>query len=346
MIDGTGMHWATGLVIFTQLIFIIHQVFECLKHADNKQERRYLFLLIVLLIHNILAEIFPDQKLNIPIIIQNIVRYSGVLLVLIYCTFYFYRSFELTALKFHTRWGVWLLLISAYFFGIIGFYFLTNNISLSSTYAMIIPGIYSLFLICAIGRAIYKKHKDERLGNLEELTLLFLALSPYGLISFLSILGISQLQELILTNVAFSFFIVAHTREEFRNVRNQDTEVQRLKGMISQLNDQIAHLHNTTKIAKKVEEGDILADVIPKKVPEVTPENPIYDTLFEENCKKHLTKVQIEVIKMINEEADLNYEQIAKKRNKKLVTIKKHMNNIGNKLEVKGKEAILLKLKS
>lgn len=404
------MHGVTSIAILVNLFFITYQVFKCLEHPDDRKRWLHLFLLLLLLTHNSILGLFPDKKLNIPLVLQHFLYDGKGLAVSAYYVFYCYKSFTIPALKFHARWSV-LLFIGLYFTCFISSYTLTNDVALSISYGMTLPAVYSFMLVVITGKAIYQRYKDEPLGHLDEVAFTFITVLPWGLIPLLSTLGIGQLQALILTNTGFLLFCLFHAKKEFRAVREQSAIVQSKNQIIANREAEIVHLRNllevvavenmqkrkaTTQSMKKLiveKDAEILrqrdlleateikqrhhlqsiSQIIVEKDAEIlrlhhllgdtetiNPKNEVLDTLledtnqdipiqpisnasFEENCKKYLTKAQAEVI--ILSSKGYNYKEIAKRRgNKKEDTIKKIMNNISKRLNMRGRKNILIKL--
>lgn len=251
LIFGSAMHLATGVVILIEFIFIIHQVFLVLEEPNDKKRQYYFWLLFLLLIYNVTGGLFPDDRNGIPLVMQYLLCYGGGLAISAYYPFFFYKYFALSALKFHVKYGVWLFLIGSFFlFFIIGFT-LTNNISLAINCGMAIPLGYSFILLFAIGRAIYDQYGGETISNSKEVILMFISIFPWGLMAIMSIIDISQLQELILANIGFLFFRVFYVKEEFRRTKKNQLEVQSLEAVVAEKNMEISRL--LTKFNAKVE---------------------------------------------------------------------------------------------
>lgn len=322
LVFGTEMHLATAIVILVEFVFLIHQVFSCLENPHDKQRIRYFWLLFLLLAYNITGGVFPDKHLAIPIFWQSLICYGGGLAVSAYIPFYFYRSYAIHELKFHVKWGVWLFLIFPFYIFFIVGYILTRNIETAVNCGMAIPLIYSFILQFAIGKAIYHKYSHEPIANILEIVLMFISIFPWGLMAIMSIVGISQLQELILANVGFLFFRVFYVKEEFRERREKDTRVHILEKEIIQIQELLT--------TKPLESNKVAT--------------PSGHDLFERNCREFLTPTQTTVIKMISD--GLSYKEVAQARNVSEDAIKDIMQKISLRLNVKGKAAIVEKLNS
>ena len=344
LLFGSQMHWATGIVIIIELFFIIHQFFQCLERPEDKKRRWYFWLLLLLLIYNITGGLFPDEKIKIPIVLQYLLCYGGGLAVSAYCPFYFYKSFAVSSLKFHIKWGIWLFLIGPFFFLFTSCYALTSNIDLAVNYGMAIPLPYSFILLIAIGKAIYKKYEHELICDAKEVVLMFISVFPWGLMAIMSLVGITQLQELILANVGFLFFRVFYVKEEFRGVRKKESNIQVMNHVIAEKDAEIVHLRNLLDAKTEGESGTESNDNHFEEIANDRQNNELSNEIFNKNCKKYLTKAQTEVVKMVNE--GLTYQKIAKMRGVSDSYIRELMSIIGKRLKVKGKANILLKLSS
>lgn len=316
---GSQMHLATGIVIVIELIFLIYQIFRCLESPQNQQQKRYFWLLFLLLIYNITSGLFPDQNIGIPIFWQYLFCYGGGLAVSAYIPFYFYKSFALSALGFHIKKGIWLFLIGPFFLFFSIYYISTKDVSTAMNVGMVIPLPYSFILLLAIGRSIYNQYADESLGNLTEIILMFISIFPWGLMAIMSIAGISQLQELILANMGFLFFRLFYVKKGFRATNKVHADIKLKEYVIAEQNIEIANLHRMLFRESSNE-------------------------LFDKNCEKYLTPTQTSVIKMVN--SGLTYKQVAHARGVSEDSIKEQMSKIGLRLNVKGKRDILLKLNS
>lgn len=244
LLFGSEMHVATGIVILIEVVFIIYQAFKCLEKPDDKKRKWYFLLLFLLLFYNITRGLFPDSKNNIPLILQYLLCHGGGLAVLAYCPFYFYKNFALCALKFHAEWGVWLFLLCPFFVSFAICYYFTCNLNWATTCGMAIPLIYSFVLLLAIGAAIYNQYANESLNSLKEIILMFISIFPWGFTALMTIVGASQLQELIFANTSFLFFRVFYVKEEFREAREKELNIQSLQAVIAEQNMEISQLLN------------------------------------------------------------------------------------------------------
>lgn len=296
---GSQMHWATGFVITVELFFTIYQIFKCLEKPEDKRRQRYLLLLLLLLIHNTIGGLFPDQNINIPIV-ERLLCYVGRLAILAYCPFYFYKSYAMSTLKFHARWGIWLFLIGPFVLLFLGCYALTDNMNFAITCGMAVSIPYSFVSVFTIGRAIYKKYKNWSLGNSKEVVLLFIAVVPWGLMVMMPMLGkISQLEKLILVNTVFLIFCVFYVKEEFWGIRTQELDNRLMENIIAEQDVKILYLEGLLKaeIARDMEDiepDDSCIEEPKKKVPS----DDLDEDRFDENCTEYLTNTQAEIAKM------------------------------------------------
>lgn len=319
LLFGSQMHWATGFVVTVELFFIIYQVFKCLEKPEDKRRQRYLLLLLLLLVHNMIGGLFPDQNMKIPIAGQRLLCYVGRLAILTYCPFYFYKSFTLSALKFHARWGIWLFLIGPFVF--LFCYALTDNMNLAITCGMAVSISYSFVSVFAIGRAIYKKYKNQLFGNSKEVVLLFIAIVPCGLMVMMPTTGgISQLEKLIIVNTVFLIFCVFYVKKEFWGIRTQESDIQLMEGIIAEQDAKILYLEGlrnteTARGIESIEPDDSCIEAVKRDMSS--------DDL-DENCTEFLTNA--EVVKMNNQ--GLIYKESADMREVKEDSSKKLLGDI------------------
>ncbi|HXH99313.1 MAG TPA: helix-turn-helix transcriptional regulator [Sphingobacteriaceae bacterium] len=164
----------------------------------------YLILLFLLIAYNITGGLFPDPKLDISLVTQNIIAYGSGFLMASYFPYYFYKGFELKRLRFHAVYGVPLFLLLPYLaFFVIGYSF-NENLDFAINYGVVIPFFYSFVLLWAIYNAVSIKYKQRSNQNsVVEVIAVFCAVIPWASMPALSYFHVIQLVEVIVTNGGF-----------------------------------------------------------------------------------------------------------------------------------------------
>ncbi|WP_254060875.1 helix-turn-helix transcriptional regulator [Mucilaginibacter sp. L196] len=187
-----------------------------------------------MLFYNITGGLFPDPKINIPLDIQEMIAYGSGFLMASYFPYYFYKTFDLTSLRWHALFGVPLFLACPYLIFFVVVYAINGNLDVDIKYGMIAPFIYALVLLYVMFRAIRKKHKFQRNQNqyIEEIVM-HAAVTPWASLAFFGIVESSQLIEVLCTNtgiIGITFLFI------WRSVKSAREEYERLQELASQGN--------------------------------------------------------------------------------------------------------------
>ena len=164
---GTDMHIVTFVFIILETIMFLYQALFYLQKPFEKKRLYYLILLFLLLVYNITGGLFPDPKLPVSIVLQNILAYGGGFLFACYQPYYFYKAYKLTTLRFHAVYGALLFLFVPYVLFFIIEYTLSNDIDTVVKQGVFVPGIYAVIVLIAILRSIRIKLKEEKQDKLE-----------------------------------------------------------------------------------------------------------------------------------------------------------------------------------
>lgn len=156
------MHIVTFAITIIELVMLVLQTIHFLQRPSDKNRLQYLILLLFLILHNIVAGLFPDENFPIPIGVQTIAAYFVGFLMSIYAVYYFYKVFELDGLKFYATYGALLFLLLPFLVLFIIPFLLTGNTFLSSRMAVVIPFFYGLGYIYQTARCFVKKFRDQR----------------------------------------------------------------------------------------------------------------------------------------------------------------------------------------
>jgi DNA-binding CsgD family transcriptional regulator len=202
------------------------QFFYYLFRPQDRNRLWYLILLFLLLLYNITGGLFPDPKINLPVSTQEMMAYGSGFLMASYFPFYFYRAFNLSALRWHALYGVPLFLMLPYLIFFVIIYAINGNLQGALKWGMIIPFIYAIVLLWVMFRAIMEKNRKEK--NREqflEAVALYIAVSPWASLTVFGVVESSQLTEVLCTN---SGIIVITILFIYKSVKNARQEHERL----------------------------------------------------------------------------------------------------------------------
>jgi len=197
----TQIHLVTFIFIILETVMLLFQLFYYLFRPEDKNRLYYLILLILLLFYNIAGGLFPDPNIPVPIPYQEMIAYGTGFSMASYFPFYFYKAFELKALRWHAFYGVPLFLILPYIIFFVIDYALAGNLDKDLKYGMVAPFLYALVLLWVMFRAIHKQHEVKR-NNQEfvEEVAMYLAVSPWATLALFGFIEESQVVEVLFTN--------------------------------------------------------------------------------------------------------------------------------------------------
>ncbi|MES2827713.1 MAG: helix-turn-helix transcriptional regulator [Bacteroidota bacterium] len=182
-----------------------------------------MILLILLIIYNITGGLLPDENINIPIITQNIIAYGSGFLMASYFPFYFYKGFELMQLRFHALYGVPILLLIPYLVFFVVGYSINGNLDSAIKHGVIIPFFYAIVVLVAILRSIRLKY-FETTGTVDykEMIAVYCAVIPWASMPVLAYIHVSQLTEVIFTNVGFLIITIIFISKSIKKARREN----------------------------------------------------------------------------------------------------------------------------
>ncbi|NRF41119.1 helix-turn-helix transcriptional regulator [Pedobacter foliorum] len=207
LVFNSEMHVTTLLFILLELMMLAVQFYHYRLAPHDKPRLWYLILLGLLIFYNITGGLFPDPDIPFSLSLQNTVAYGAGFLIAAYFPYYFYKSFNLRYLRFQALYGTTVFLLGPYFVFFVLIYSFNENLDFAINYGLIIPFIYSLYLLWAILDAIkrefkVKKEADGISGKMEILSVYF-AVFPWVCLSVFAYFNISQWIEVLVTNAGF-----------------------------------------------------------------------------------------------------------------------------------------------
>lgn len=304
LVFGTEMHIVTFIFVLLEIVMFFYQLLYYLIRPEDKSRMWYLILLSLLLVYNVTGGLFPDPKMDIPIVTQNIIAYGSGFAMASYFPYYFYKAFELEKIRFHALYGVPLFLLLPYIVFFVIAYSFTGNLNFAIKYGVVIPFFYSFVVLWAIAKAVLVKYRERaQQNNFIEIFAVFCAVIPWASMTVLSYFHASQLIEVIITNGGF---IVVTILFISRYISAARIEYEQLK--------EFTHSVKTKQ----------------------------YPTL-EDSCRSYqLTTRECEIAQLIRQ--GLKYKKIADKLFISERTVTKHVQNIFEKTGASNKVEMLHKL--
>jgi DNA-binding CsgD family transcriptional regulator len=229
LVFGTQIHIVTFIFILLESGMLFFQFFYYLFRPQDLSRKLYLILLILMLFYNITGGLFPDHKINISLDIQEMIAYGSGFLMASYFPYYFYKAFDLKALRWHALFGVPLFLACPYLVFFVVVYAINGNLNVDIKYGMIAPFIYALILLFVMFKAIrdqYKSQQDE--NKYVEATAMCIAITPWAALAFFGLVESSQLVEVLCTNTGIIGITFLFIWKSIRNAREEYARLQQL----------------------------------------------------------------------------------------------------------------------
>lgn len=196
----TEMLLETFIFVVLEFVMFFYQLIHYLSRPQEKQRLYYLILLLILIVYNITGGLFPDPNINIPIHVQNSIAYGSGFLMASYFPYYFYKGFELKALRFHATYGALLFLLLPFLIFFVGVYFSNHNLDYAVRYGVIIPFFYAFVILWEILRAIRIKYKDRNDDSFVEVIAVYAAVVPWAAMPAIAYFDLGQSIEVLFAN--------------------------------------------------------------------------------------------------------------------------------------------------
>lgn len=299
------MHVLTFAICVMEFGMFFSQFVLYLSRPQERPRLWYCLLLALLIIYNVSCGLFPDEKISLSIMAQNIISYGSGFLIAAYFPCYFYVAFKLKALRWHVFYGVPMFLIIPFAVSFLIAYPVSGSLDYATSYGMIIPGAYALVLLFVLLRAIRSQEKistdtDFPYGK-AEMYKVYTAVVPWVLMGVFVYLHISQWIQIVVTNSGFLVITVLCIRRsiQWERARNLKLHAVYIAGVGA--------------------------------------------SIFEQNCAVYgLTAREAEISLLISQ--GMQYKYIADQLFISLDTVKSHVKNIFKKVGVNDKTELVYKL--
>ena len=341
VVPGTNIHLITCTIIIFEIMILAYQLIFFLYRPSDKNRKRYLILLSILIFYNITGGLFSDPRLSVPIYLQYILEYGSGILMSIYIPFYIYKFLEFKKLKFYAYYGSFFFLLLPFILTFVIPYSITENIDLCRKLVIIVPFLYAISFLYSFTKSVIQKTPNEKTSHYRIKVLgVFTALFFWIVgLSVVTLLKGGQIIEHSVTNFGFLIMTIIFVRSTIIDSR---LEYQKLL-QFQQANEllQIKVTERTKELGAVIYNSGMEyipnQNGLPKK--ELHQKNSIYDS----NCKKyHITGREKEIINLIS--YGLTYKEISLQLNLSEKTLIKHRSNIFKKVKVNKKLDLIHRL--
>jgi DNA-binding CsgD family transcriptional regulator len=323
LVPGTQMHFVTFGFICIEIVILFYLIIHWLARRDDQASYLNIILIILLILYNVTGGLLPDPNMPGSYFVQECIAYGTGFTTPCYFPYFVYKGFDLEKMRFHARRGVFYFLIVPYLLFVA--VFAISDLEKAQN-ILIIPVLYALWVLFSLYRAIrFKYHGDfNSRHSKEEITVLFLSLTPWLGLPFITYFNLCQPVEAITTNTGFLLLLALHLK---RNVQQLKDEHQRLI-------ESETHLRTwNERLQEEVEKRT-------KELERMTKEQRIL-----ENCEHYLlTNREKEIVRFICR--GNSYKQIAENLYIAERTVAKHMQNIFEKVRVSNRVELCNKLGS
>ena len=232
LLPGTQMHIITFLFVCIEAVILCYLLIYRLARPDDKTAYLNIILIFLLEVYNITGGLLPDKNLPGSYFIQMAIAYGTGFITPCYFPYYVYKAFGLEKMKFHAYKGVFFFLIAPYVLFVIVFG-ITGDLNLAKD-LLILPVAYAVWVIASLVKSIKYKHQGnfKKSESKEELTVLFLRLTPWVGLPIIDFLNLGQGIEASITNIGFLLLFALQLKRHIADLR---TEHERLVNTEHQL---------------------------------------------------------------------------------------------------------------
>lgn len=350
----TQMHIVTFCITMFELGMLFFQVIHFLERTNDNNRLMYLILLLFLITYNVCSGLFPDEKIPIPIMLQNIVAYFVGFAMSMYVVYYFYKVFDLKHLRFFATYGLFFFLFIPFLAFFVLPYMVTGDLQMSRKLTVIIPFFYGLGFIYSTARALIIKFKEyKRQGELNIDALYTHAITAYistlcwACLPVIVFFGDFQVLEHSVTNAGFLLMSIIYVRSSIQQSRMEYSKLvvseAGLKETVKEQTLQIEQLNDSQKeifIRLAAQAYMSVLNGSEATAPAWSlPINQPYENSFK---KYQLSPREIQVLPLLIKGHP--YKTIADELHISEKTVSKHISNIFAKTGVTNKVELINKL--
>lgn len=220
---GTNIHVVTFSIIAIEIVLFFFQIIVYSIRPKDMSRLWFLILLVLLIIYNIFGGLFPDPRLQISFITQEILAFSVGIIMSLFLPFYVYKFLNLESLRFYAYYGSLFFLIIPFIFLFLVPYYITKDISLSSKLLVTVPFFYSISFCITLQKSVkdyIKIHADPLMRMKAIGVTIAFVLWVIGLTVVIFFEG-GQLYEHLITNSGFMLMSVVYLYSTIIESRNE-----------------------------------------------------------------------------------------------------------------------------
>jgi len=221
---GTQMHIVTFAITAFEIAALFFQIIYFLERPGDRSRLLYLILLISFILYNITSGLFPDEKIPLPVTIQNVIAYLIAFSTSMYFVYYYYKAFDLKLLRFFATFGSIIFLFVPFLFLFVLPYFITGDLVFSRRLTVVIPFLYGVAFIIATTRAFIFKFRVKAYSDKIKLQLVlaaYIALLCWVTLPVIVFFGDYQALEQSLTNSGFLILTIVYIRSSIYQSRKE-----------------------------------------------------------------------------------------------------------------------------
>ena len=290
------MHIVTFIFVCIEIVIFLYLVIFRFARPDDQTVFPNIALIFLLLIYNITGGLLPDPKLPGSFFWQEVIAYATGFIAPCYFPYYVYKAFGLARLKYHAYKGVFLFLVIPYFIFVAAFA-LSNDLKVAQN-LLILPVVYSSWLIILLIRSIQDKYNNDfsSMESKQELIILVLSLTPWICLPFISFFDISQAIEASVTNVGFLMLFSLQVNQNIKQIRIDHKKLleseSRLRAWNTNLQDEVSKRTKELEKAHQIRSTNFINLVHETKTPLTLIQN-----YLDEYINKNGSAEELDIIK-------------------------------------------------
>jgi len=218
-LPGTEMHIITFIFVCIEIVILFYLLIYRLARPDDKKAWLNIILIFLLFVYNVSGGLLPDPNLPGSYFLQTSIAYATGFITPCFFPYYVYKAFELEKMKFHAYKGVYLFLILPYII-FVAVFAITNDLDIAKN-LLILPVAYAIWVIWSLAKAIRFKYRNNFTSkeSKEEITVLFLSLTPWVGLPVIDFFNLGQAVEASLTNVGFLLLLALQVKRHIKEMR-------------------------------------------------------------------------------------------------------------------------------
>jgi signal transduction histidine kinase/DNA-binding NarL/FixJ family response regulator len=219
LIPGTQMHIVTFIFVCIELVIFFYLLIYRFARPDDKTATLNIILILLLIVYNVTGGLLPDPNMPGSYFIQEAIAYGTGFIVPCYFPFYVYKAFGLEKMQFQAYRGVFLCLVLPYIIFVIVFA-VSHSLDAAKN-LLILPVFYAVWVIYSLFKAIQYKYGNSFRSKeaKEEVTVLFLSLTPWIGLPIIAYFDLSQAVEASVTNTGFLLLLGLQLKNHIKQMR-------------------------------------------------------------------------------------------------------------------------------